>query len=270
MDNIEIIPDIPIIKFVDAILLKTDQFNEDPVKLSDIDTQLKIAQIDINLKDVVRTAKLGEQLTLRGILDIKENTIYLDSEEEKLYRKRFSHAHEIGHYFLPKHREILYRCSKEDMLPSSYSRIECEANQFAAHLLFKGTIFSKVISDMSHPTFDDIQTNADKYNVSYTSTARKIVEDNPNPVGLLFIDFDGMTPKLSYSITSKEFRTKYFKYVNAMSDLDEIYQECQGRDFSNPFIKPYKVSLPSGSIVDIEIQFFYNQYQIMGLMTPIK
>ncbi len=268
MDNITTAPDIPLIQYADALLLKTEQYDDQPVNLENIDMKLKLDQIDINLEEVAKSVA-GEQLTLRGILDYNEHTIYLDEDENKDYRKRFSHAHEIGHFILPEHHEILYKCSEQDMRPSTSSRIEYEANRFASHLLFKGTVFRDNYANISHPTFNDIKNTAERFNVSYTATARKLVEDNPNPVGLVFIDIVEGKPLLSYTITSKDFKDQYFRRIHQISDLDQIFDDVQGRDFENPYIKPFNIELPTGVEHPMEVSFFFNHYQIMGLIIPI-
>jgi hypothetical protein len=84
-------------------------------------------------------------------------------------RVNFTLAHELGHYFV--HRRALpngLRCSTEKTAgwDSLESRIEREANQFAAHLLMPLDDFRLQIAEAAKPGFDGLSLIAGRYNVS--------------------------------------------------------------------------------------------------------
>lgn len=78
-----------------------------------------------------------------GCIEKRGNGYYISVNKyhpEK--RKRFTIAHELGHYFL--HRSILSDIGREEVLmrePSALTPIEREANNFAADLLMPEELF---------------------------------------------------------------------------------------------------------------------------------
>lgn len=97
-------------------------------------------------------------------------------------RRRFSIAHELGHFHMPTHRKRPSRpCRDEDMdarAATDYGRkYEWEANDFAAELLMPKTVFSRDSSGRD-PVFREIVelAGADMYDVSRTAAALRYVE----------------------------------------------------------------------------------------------
>jgi hypothetical protein len=87
---------------------------------------------------------------------------------------RFTVAHELGHYFLPGHPQILFpngdglHQSKSGFV--SHAREERQADQFAAALLMPEAMFKKAI-DRAGQGFDAIESLATLCKTSITSTA---------------------------------------------------------------------------------------------------
>ena len=95
-------------------------------------------------------------------------------------RKRFSLAHELGHYHIPSHRKRPPGwCGEDDMVAQEDSgrRYEWEANQFAAELLMPRHLFSH---DAGHrdAAFHEIAelSSPEWYDVSVTAAAIRFVE----------------------------------------------------------------------------------------------
>jgi len=93
-------------------------------------------------------------------------------------RKRFTVAHEFGHYMLHRQGAVAFRCSQNDILDRSSPaamRREHEANEFASYLLMPIGDFRRQMG--AHPpTLDLIAHCADRYGVSLTAAALKYVE----------------------------------------------------------------------------------------------
>lgn len=102
-------------------ILERYEINEPVVDL------LKIAEGEkIGVKEIVLPYDVA------GFLNKRDNTIYVNKEDPD-WRKMFSVAHELGHYFLEhKNYEAIYRHTKVDQ---NYAVEEQEANSFAIHLL---------------------------------------------------------------------------------------------------------------------------------------
>ncbi len=82
-------------------------------------------------------------------------------------RRRFTAAHEFGHYLL--HRKKYpqgFRCDEAAVDGRSNSEIEREANEFAATLLMPLDDFRRQIPAKNQPDFDQLSACATRYEVS--------------------------------------------------------------------------------------------------------
>src|SRR6266481_6527872 len=85
---------------------------------------------------------------IRAVLSVADKIVAVQSDlNEK--RSRFSILHEIGHFVLPEHREKLFLDDDETLSWWTRTRLEREANQVAAELLFQGHRFTSEAID--HP-----------------------------------------------------------------------------------------------------------------------
>jgi hypothetical protein len=83
----------------------------------------------------------GAPRFLRGLLDLESRIVYLNGSLPEA-QSNFTALHELGHWALPWHRDLL-RSRREWDLPSALSRrLEEETNAFAAACLFLGPRFS--------------------------------------------------------------------------------------------------------------------------------
>ena len=103
--------------------------------------------------------------------------------------RRFTVAHELGHYFLPNHPEQLF--PNGDGIHSSYGgfcssdMLELEADHFAANLLMPATLFKKVLSESRKQGFAAVEFMADKCQTSITSTAIRFATHSDDPVAVI-------------------------------------------------------------------------------------
>lgn len=100
-------------------------------------------------------------------------------------RKRFTVAHELGHYFLPGHPELLFR--NGNTLHASRSGFitrddtELEADHFAVGLLMPSHLFSAAMID-DDEGFKAIERLAAQCATSLTATAIRYAQCSDNPV----------------------------------------------------------------------------------------
>ncbi|MEX2374804.1 MAG: ImmA/IrrE family metallo-endopeptidase, partial [Dehalococcoidia bacterium] len=95
-------------------------------------------------------------------------------------RERFSVAHELGHFYIPSHRDRPADwCGEDDMvaLDASANHYEWEANDFAAELLMPRAPFMTDVRARD-PAFHEIAELASPtmYDVSITAAAIRYVE----------------------------------------------------------------------------------------------
>lgn len=125
----------------------------------------------IDLNKIVEKAGLhimtGEvdNPNIAGSYDRKERLIIV-KKSDPLFRKVFTIAHELGHYYLHTNKpsEIFYRQDLDCLVDSDEKAQEQEANWFAASLLMPKTVFTRfwmLIRDM-----DDL---AQRFGVSSTA-----------------------------------------------------------------------------------------------------
>jgi IrrE N-terminal-like domain len=102
--------------------------------------------------------------------------------------KRFTVAHELGHYFLPGHIEALFdkgqQCHYSDSGFTSDDKYEREADSFAASLLMPKLLF-KAACGQSGQGLDAIETLADLCVTSLTATAIRFAKLCDEPVAVV-------------------------------------------------------------------------------------
>ena len=94
-------------------------------------------------------------------------------------RINFTLAHEFGHYLL--HRQDYpngIQCKPDDMVrwDSDYTKIERQANEFAAALLMPLPDYCQQIKSQTKPTLKDISACAERYGVSLTAATLRWLE----------------------------------------------------------------------------------------------
>lgn len=107
-------------------------------------------------------------------------------------RKRFTVAHELGHYFLEGHPEKLFANGEVHASKSGFiSRdpLELEADHFASGLLMPTKLFIPAM-ERAGKGFRAIEKLADKFGTSLTATAIRYAESSEYPVAVVVSDRD--------------------------------------------------------------------------------
>ena len=151
--------------------------------------------------------------------------ILLNNLIQSQSRKNFTIAHELGHYYLESEeheRQISasgetdrvaefvpqHRCQRDDVHGfDSHRAEEQRANQFAVELLMPAPIFRADAIDLPEIGLPAIDTLADKYSTSLTSTA---------------IRYTRLSPYVCAIVLSEHGQIKYFAY----SDLFRQNSDC--------------------------------------------
>lgn len=108
-------------------------------------------------------------------------------------RKRFSLAHELGHWNY--HRGRSFECRVDDWVEGYNSKPaeEKEADKYASELLMPTYMFKPMAKEIKRPTFDGVKELADKFNTSLTATAIRLVNMNVWPLVLVSHSKSGRT-----------------------------------------------------------------------------
>jgi Zn-dependent peptidase ImmA (M78 family) len=124
--------------------------------------------------------------------------IMINSSIRSKARRRFTVAHELGHYYIDHHNGTSYQCFGKDIgvISSSARQEEREANEFAVELLMPDELFRKDIRqrDIGLETVNSLAT---KYGTSMTSTAIRYARSSPDACAI---------------VVSEQGKIKYFAY----------------------------------------------------------
>ena len=99
-------------------------------------------------------------------------------------RKRFTIAHEFGHYILHRHQQHQFECGDLETGGHSERNIETEADLFASTLLMPLDDFRRQV-DGQPISFDQLGYCADRYGVSLTAAALRWIEIAPERAVLI-------------------------------------------------------------------------------------
>jgi Zn-dependent peptidase ImmA (M78 family) len=101
-------------------------------------------------------------------------------------RKRFTIAHEFGHYILHRHQQDRFECGDDDIETGDNNErdIEAEADLFASTLLMPLDDFRRQV-DGQPVSFDLLGHCADRYGVSLTAAALRWTEIAPKRAVLI-------------------------------------------------------------------------------------
>lgn len=193
--------------------------------------KLKINNAPIDPRDIVK--KIGLYLfeknlgnSFDGCIICREGsaTIAINNEMPET-RKRFTIAHELGHFKAHANEDL--HCHENDIDIAYTSKLrEREANRFATELLMPKNLVKPLVlqNDIGIST---IQTIAKTFQTSFTSSAIRFMEFTPGLVALVF----SKERRIISSIQSQELRsTKKFKFeptemINRNSTAYSFYND---------------------------------------------
>lgn len=126
---------------------------------------------------------LGREVVLRDVDGFDGMLLNVDNERAIIVnnlireegRKRFTCAHEIGHYVITSHREEAVRCTEADIATLDIKkRLEREANEFASELLIPSKVLKGII-DGQEPRKELIESLSERFGTTLTATVWKYV-----------------------------------------------------------------------------------------------
>lgn len=116
-----------------------------------------------------------KDLDMDACLIVKNGRTFILLNKYNDSKRKFSIAHELGHYFLDNHDELMFNCFDiESGSKSNNMEQEREADEFASELLIPSTKIEKeLLEDIS---FETIRRLQEKFQTSLKSTAIKAVK----------------------------------------------------------------------------------------------
>lgn len=110
------------------------------------------------------------------IIGCSGRAIITVNSRSSVRRRRFSIAHELGHW--RHHKDKTLVCRAEEYMPSRSSPAERVADLYAADLLMPNYLFRPIARQQDKLNFATIVALADAFNTSVTSTVIRLVESD--------------------------------------------------------------------------------------------
>ena len=212
---------------------------------------------------------------IRAMLDIPERLV-LVHPTFCAQRERYTWAslHEVAHYVIPDHRELLYKCSFQDLSYFTQRRLELEANRFASDLIFQNNAFTRESADHELSIKVPLLLR-DRYRASFESTIRRYVEKNPRPCALVVYrpseadDFEPML-EVQYSVTSPSW--PHFAYIiprqRSSPDSPEHAAFHRKRGSDEVTEAPFATGKEEETTTVFPSELFCNTYKVFQLIHP--
>jgi len=208
-------PEVAIIREHAVALLQEADVDAFPTPLDDLMAVAKLVEageitLSLNEKRSLR-ARLGDRWQhalrkLQGLIAFDSGEVWLDPDLV-LVKKRFVHAHEIGHHILPAHREIAYLDNWQSLASDVRDACEREANQASIELLAQGDRL-RVIGDDSPFGRVIVESLASSAQISLQATARRLAEDSHKPCAAVVLYRYGAPHIYTSESFEREFRWK--------------------------------------------------------------
>lgn len=130
------------------------------------------------------------------------------NEASRPERRRFTIAHELGHFLMPLHGANA-QCAKADMgvvTTSDPNRArEAEANRFAASLLMPRGLFLQHIRSLGAPEIEHVVKLAGDYEVSKEAAVRRYIDLCDDPLAVIFSQ---------NGVAGRIYRTTNFPFIS--------------------------------------------------------
>lgn len=160
-----------------------------------IDELQKGAKFPIDLNKIIkaegnirtRPANYGERFDGR-IEYIRDKKIFILYHPIVITpRVRFSIAHELGHFYIPEHRNLLLVGKSHNSNSGFISdkRLEREADEFASYLLIPQTYLEKLLRQKKFLTLKDLLELSNQFQASATAMAIRYVNMTPDPCAII-------------------------------------------------------------------------------------
>lgn len=119
----------------------------------------------------------GFEGSLVRALDGPKGIVAIKQSIRENSRKRFTIAHEIGHYLIPSHRTLENVCASEmvESWRKGLTRAELEANEFAVELLLPERLVRDALR-LQDPSLQTISKVAGHFETSLTATTLRFVD----------------------------------------------------------------------------------------------
>lgn len=184
--------------------MAVDDVGGDPAKIAlAIVSQLSDLKAPIPVREIAEAVDIYEirEERLSGLegglitsADKSEGAILVNADRDEK-RKRYTIAHELGHYLNPWHKANSsegFRCASRDLAAERFqqgdraAQMEVEANEFAAALLMPPNLVHEAMRRLSGIDISHILAMSSRFEVSREAMARTYVGALDEPAAVVF------------------------------------------------------------------------------------
>ena len=167
-----------------------------------LDSRERLAEIaeKIGIEVLYRPAESFDGALLR-IRDAQRGCIVINSRIREESHRRFTLAHEIGHFVLPGQQEVSAPCKQQrtENWDADLYRPELEANRFAAEILMLRGLMAEFVQ--SAPSLESIRSIAQLCGTSLTASAVRLITLTPHRAAVVW----SQNQKILWSTLSERF-----------------------------------------------------------------
>jgi hypothetical protein len=169
-----------------AAILKIERDLPTPVPIEDLCKQLDISEITALTTEGFEGGLITDTARSSGII--------LVNMSRPRQRRRFTVAHELGHFLIPTHMpdaEGRFLCSRDDMSRLSAkendrrARMEVEANRFASLILIPPPVLRAELGSRPQADLQHIPELARRFDVSKEAMARAYADYHPEAIAIV-------------------------------------------------------------------------------------
>lgn len=209
--------------------------------------------IKIALAVGIKTIKATDTEKYEGVLitdEQKSTGTILYNTNSSVFKKRFTIAHEIGHFLLPFHDKNT-QCLSTNIgtfqATTPQLKKEAEANRFAIELLAPYKAVSSFLKSYRKPDLDQVLKIAARFKLSKEAALRRYIECTDHDVGAVL----AQNETVRYPLKTRDFPYLCLKKGSFLPP--HIYQKLKGKT--------------SGNIIDwfsVEPSYFLSEQQEVG------
>lgn len=169
------------------MILKAEPKLTIPVPIEELAHQLDISDIHEMSSDGFEGGLVTNEARTHGL-------ILVNSQAHRV-RKRFTIAHELCHFLIPRHKSPggRFQCSREDMRQwlskdqEAVRKMEAEANEFASLILMPPRRLQIELAKFEDPDISQILSLAQLFDVSREATARAYARYNDHAISIVVV-----------------------------------------------------------------------------------
>jgi Zn-dependent peptidase ImmA (M78 family) len=168
---------------LDLVALVSESF----LRRFGLDSRDRLTEIagEFGIDVLYRPAESYDGALLR-IRDAQRGCIVINSRIREESRKRFTLAHELGHFVLPGQQEVSAPCKQQriENWDADLYRPELEANRFAAEILMPRGLMAEFVQ--SEPSLESIRSIAQLCGTSLTASAVRLITLTPHRAAVVW------------------------------------------------------------------------------------